>query len=145
MDIKSIKDKSDINKLVDLFIKVFSEPPYNETWTKELAFERLSETYENCEDFCLYIEDQGKVIGLIVCDTQTWHDGVHIFIEDVIVDPNYRNKGIGSKLLKKLEEIAKKKNIVSIDLLSNTKSKAIGFWKKNNYKPNGYIELMKRI
>ncbi len=145
MAVKLIQNQDEIWKVLDLFIQVFSEPPYEEVWTKDLAFKRLSEIYQRGKDFCLYVEENSQVIGLIFCQTQTWQDGVHIMIEDTVVDSNQRNKGVGALLIKKLEEIAKEKNIASIDLLSNTKSKAIDFWKKQGYEANGYIQFMKRV
>ncbi len=145
MEVKSIQNQDEINKLLDLFIRVFSEPPYEEVWTRESAFKRLSEIYERGKDFCLYIEQNRQIIGMIFCQIQTWQDGIHVIIEDVVVDSKQRNKGIGALLVKKIEEIAKEKNITSIDLLSNTKSKAVDFWKKQGYETNGYVQFMKRI
>ncbi len=145
MEVKLIKNQSEINKVIELFVRVFSEPPYDEIWTKQLAFKRLSEIFERGKGFCLYVEENKKVLGLIFCQTQTWQDGVHIIIEDTVVDSSQRNKGIGNLLAKKLEEIAKEKKITSIDLLSNTKSKAINFWKKQGYETNGYVQFMKRL
>lgn len=60
MQIKTIKNKSDINKVVDLFIKVFAEPPYKEIWTKNLVSKRLSEAYSGGKDFCFYAEEKKK-------------------------------------------------------------------------------------
>ena len=145
MEVKSIQNQNEINKVLDLFIQVFSEPPYEEVWARELAFKRLSEIHERGKDFCLYVEENERIIGLIFCQTQTWQDGIHIIIEDMVVDSNQRNKGVGALLVKKLEKIAKKKGIASIDLLSNTRSKAIYFWKKQGYETNGYVQFMKRL
>lgn len=145
MEIKQIFEKEEINKVLDLFIQVFSEEPYYEKWTKKLAFKRLSEIYNLGKEFCLYIEEKNEVIGMIFCQTQTWEDGMHIIIEDTAVHPRFRNKGVGEHLVTKLEELARKRGIVSIDLLTNTKSKAVDFWTKNNYKQNGYIQFTKHL
>ncbi len=145
MRIKQIKNKLDIKKVLSLFIKAYSEAPYNESWSRDSAFKKLFEIYQRGKDFCFYIEDKGETIGLLFCQTQTWHDGVHVFVEDIVVDSNYRNKKIGAQLVKKLEQTAKKKGIVSIDLLAFTQSKAPNFWKTLGYKPVGYIELGKRL
>jgi N-acetylglutamate synthase-like GNAT family acetyltransferase len=145
MRIKLFKNKSEIGKVLDLFIKVYSEAPYNDIWNKDSAFKKLSEIYERGKDFCFYTKDKGEIIGLLFCQTPTWHDGVHVFVEDIVVDSNYRNKKIGAQLVKKLEQTAKQKHIVSIDLLASTDSRAPDFWKNLGYKPVGYIELGKMI
>jgi GNAT superfamily N-acetyltransferase len=63
----------------------------------------------------------------------------------VIVDPKQRGKGIGSALVKKLEDIARQNGIVSLDLLAYNQAKALSFWDKQGFKPNGYIQMMKRF
>jgi aminoglycoside 6'-N-acetyltransferase I len=142
MDIKYVRDETEISRLTDLFIRAFSEQPYNETWTNELALKRLTETYRSGKGFCLYAQTD-KVVGLIFCRTQTWHDGVHLIVEDAAVDTSYREKGVGKLLVKSLEDIARKNKIMAIDLLSNTK--AIGFWKKLGYATDGYVQLTKKL
>lgn len=42
--------------------------------------------------------------------------GKMIYIEDLIIDENYRNLGIGKKLMDYVEEIAKKQNIKTLIL-----------------------------
>ena len=144
MEIKQINNKKQIEQVVDLFMRVFAEPPYNEQWTREAALKRLIEIYKGGKDFCFYAES-GKIVGAVFCRTQTWHEGVHVIGEDCVVDPAYRGKGIGAALTRKVEEKAKEKGIVSIDLLANTKSKAIDLWEKIGYTRNGYVQLMKKF
>ncbi len=58
-------------------------------------------------------------------------------IEDVIIRETFRGKGLGSKLLDKLIEIAKEKGIVNITLTSNP-SRIIA---RNLYQKKGFILL----
>ncbi len=50
------------------------------------------------------------------------------------VDKNYRNKGVGSLLLAKAEEIAKKKNVKKLGFYVEAKNKKlINYYKKRKY------------
>lgn len=143
MNIKQIKTNDDIKKIISLFIHIFSEKPYTETWTEKQAFERINEIFQKGKEYCYFIEDENKPLGIILCQTQTWEDGTHLIIEDCLVDSSQRNKGIGKILLKHIENIAQKNKIVSIDLLSHKDSQALLFWEHQGFKQNGFVQLKK--
>ncbi len=54
------------------------------------------------------------------------------YIDNLWVDENYRREGIGSKLLKDFEIIAKAKDCLGVQL-STMSFQAIGFYEKNGY------------
>ncbi|MFH0906287.1 MAG: GNAT family N-acetyltransferase [archaeon] len=147
MEIKKFKSKKDIERVIDLFIKTFAEKPYFEKWTKLAVLERLIHIYKRGKDFCLYIENENKkVIAFIFCYKYLDYDGINLVIEYVAVDKNYRNNGLGKKLILEIEKIAKEQKIIFIALLANKDSKAYNFWnKKCNYKLSDYIRLEKKL
>jgi ribosomal protein S18 acetylase RimI-like enzyme len=70
---------------------------------------------------CVYEED-GDIIGLLMA-TKKINNSIPIakkrttyFIEDIVVDNNYRRKGIGKKLYIYLQDKARKENIDAIEL-----------------------------
>lgn len=133
MNIKPIGNVTDINKVLELFTKVFYESPYNEKWNKGDAIKRLNDLHKRAKDFCFYAEEKGEVIGLLFCSLLIWADGIHVFVEDIAVAPKYRRKGVGKKLVQKLEEVAKQKKIVAIDMEVQEDSLGLPFWKKMGY------------
>jgi len=52
------------------------------------------------------------------------------FIEDVVVSGEYRGKGIGTDIMKKLIEVGRSKKLRTIDLTSNPKKGAGHFYEK---------------
>ena len=144
MEIRTAK-KSDFPEIIALFTKTFSEKPYHEIWKPESVEKRLGELYALNRDFCLIAEDNGTVTGLIFSRTQVWNDGVHVFIEDLAVDAAYRGAGVGTKLVSAIEETARRKNIVAVDLAVHRKAEAGKFWKKMGYAFDEYVNLRKRL
>ncbi|MFD2203219.1 GNAT family N-acetyltransferase [Shivajiella indica] len=63
-------------------------------------------------------EHNGQVIGIASMCTYKVISGKKGWIEDVVVDEQYRNQGIGRKLMKKLLEEGKKKNLSEILLFT---------------------------
>lgn len=141
--ITAVTSEKEIKKLIPLFIRVFSEPPYREKWNKKSAGKRLAMLYNEAKECCLYAEIDGKIVGLMFCQMLAWPDGNHIIIEDLIIDKAYRRKKIAASLLKALETIAKKKSIPAIDLLAHGRASAITFWKNQGYKQTPYVQFSK--
>tara|TARA_Y100001968_G_C19352264_1_gene715266 strand:- start:386 stop:808 length:423 start_codon:yes stop_codon:yes gene_type:complete len=56
-------------------------------------------------------------------------------IDEIAVDVNYRHRGIGTLLVKKLCEIAKEENCYKVFLVTNKDN--IKFYEKNNFKSSG--------
>lgn len=143
MEIRKLQS-SDMDSLAELFVKVWAEEPYNETWTKERAITCLQEI-RDIYAFSFVAVEGGKVIGHALCYRRTWHDGGHLMIDDFAVHPDYRKKGVGRELLKKVEGIAKSENLVVIDLFANKKAGGFEFWKRMGYNPSAWTHLNKRL
>lgn len=61
------------------------------------------------------------------------------WLEDMVIDEHYRNKGTGTLLLEKVTENAKRLGCETISLTSNLKrEKAHHFYEKHGFKATGY-------
>jgi len=80
---------------------------------------------DDAQRFEIYVaEYHGKVAGTATLDEQ--------WIRGVFVNPGLHGKGIGSKLMQKLESVAKKKGFRSVSLKSSPF--AVNFYVKLGYK-----------
>lgn len=67
-------------------------------------------------------------------------------LEDLIVDKDFREKSIGSKLLSEVEKYCKENNILRLTLLADKDNKgAVGFYNSKNWKFTNLIVLRKFI
>ena len=142
MIIQTTKD-SELKEVASLFMEVYAEPPYNEKWTEKNALAKIKMFYKT-ERILVAIEDN-KIVGLIIYQKIIWDTALKVFIDEVGVKKEYRNKGIATQLLKKVEEDAKKEGLVTIELISNMKSKAFNLYKKLNYHETDCILMEKKI
>lgn len=103
-----------------------------ELWNKELGeeypmrpklFNQNSLEDKNVlEDGCaMAVDDQNKIIGFSVA--KKWQEKVDVkmdskrgWVQVLLVDTNYRNKGLGTRLLNKVEETLKDQGIEEIQL-----------------------------
>ena len=93
-------------------------------WTNYLErTDILEEAYANSL-FVLGAYDSDRLVGIIraVGDGQTI-----VFVQDIIVLPEYQRKGIGTKLLKAVVE--KYKNVYQMELLTDNTEKTKAFYR----------------
>lgn len=81
-------------------------------------------------------KSNGKIVGTstIIIEPKFIHDLSYVaHIEDVVVDSKYRHQGIGSKLMDKMEQLAKMYNCYKLILDCSVENKIF-------YEKNGYIQ-----
>ena len=113
-------------------------------WINELKKDLKKKKY-----FLLISEDNNKVIGYLLGQFSKWewsdNHPKNGKIEDIAVLKKYRRKGIGDKLIKKFEGMAKKRGIKYLNLGLWIKNKpAYNLYKKNKF-DEIYISMAKKI
>ena len=125
IEIKYLTDE--FESLADLILECF--PDVN---TKE----KLTLALKNSPYLSLIAVKDHNVVGHIMIDIR--NDVVKnktiFYLHYVCVSAQERNQGIGTALLKKVEELAKEKNVNSIEFTSNKRRLAAhNLYLKNNY------------
>ena len=119
-----------LNQLSEVNKKLISENEFN-------IF--LDELPSNHHIFVIYDNHKNKIVGsgTIIIENKIIHNfGKVGHIEDIVVDSNYRNYGLGKLIVKYLIDYAKVKNCYKVILTSADTNlefyKKIGFYKKDN-------------
>ncbi len=141
--VKRVK-KADIPKLVKLYLKSYKNLEEYAEKDEQGAHRYLLWLYNNCHKYFLKAElDNGETIGFIAFDPY-WNRSKNrnLEIHEIVVDPEYRNRGVGSFLIKKAFEIGLKegdeeaalwvgrKNIKAIKWYKNLGFYKVGEWGK---------------
>lgn len=114
---------------------------YCQLVNKESLMEKMIESFYKIDNspnyYLLGVKEENKLIGsamAIICYDLVKDCRPFMVIENVIIDKDYRGKGNGGILLKKIEEIAKENNCYYIMLLSNkNRIKSHHFYTKHGY------------
>ena len=90
------------------------------------------------KDLVFVAELEKEVVGFIAIKKDILFAN---YIRRIVLREDVRSKGIGSKLIKFIEEKTVKDNLPNVFLLcSTTNEKAIKFYQKNGYKKIGKVE-----
>ena len=141
MEIKIRRAKNkDLRELTILYIKFYNDIRGLQGWSMLKPDEMEDEVLKYIERDVVYVADKkGKLIGFIRI---VFREGAH-WLEELYVEPIYRRRGIGSKLVDKAEEyIFERSDGVYIMVLPQHTT-AITFWIKRGYTFLNTIELAK--
>ena len=98
-------------------------------------YSQKSDVVLDYEEFCFTAEnEEGEIIGVVT--GKAYYDEVHV--DDLIIDENYRRKGIGRELIRTIEDAYRDKGYSFITLST------FGFQAPDFYKKLGYqIEFIR--
>lgn len=128
-------DKKDLDKAAKLFQVAFQQAPWNENWTYQQSFERLSEIMSTHSSIGYVIYDNELLIGMLLGRVLLYLDDYELIIEEVCIAQGYQGQNLGSRLLDYTKQQCLQKNITHISL--NT---IRGFLSDVFYQKNGFYE-----
>ena len=90
--------------------------------------EMLKAAFENSLHVLAAFTEEGILVGVL----RAVGDGASIlFIQDILVTPEYQHQGIGTKLLQQILE--KYKNVYQIQLATDDSTKTVSFYESNGF------------
>lgn len=144
MQIIPIDISTDLEAVRNVAIKAFGDTP-DASLDQWFSFSEMEKAIKENRGLCLKaIADNEKVVGMLYAQAENPINGKEGLEKWVIViaavDPNEEGKGIGSAMLREIEEQAKRRNILKMFVYTNKNDEGvINFYKKNNYEDAGYI------
>lgn len=135
----SLVPKKDISTVLPL-VRILN-PDLSDSILLKRFEEMFAQGYQ-----CVCVYDKEKIIGI----SGLWiitklYVGKHIEPDNVIIDPAYRNKGVGELLMKWIYDYGKKQGCVASELnCYMTNEKGQKFWVKEGYIPLG-IHYQKKL
>jgi len=135
-------------KPMKIYIREIGEKDYpavisllgNEVWNDTNHCDNIVPFFDKVKNDDTYITFvavlDNNVVGLIsaIKFSWAWSDKDHMFIQGFGVKSKYQNQGIGTKLLKHLEDYAKANGVIGIGLCSGFhRTAAHAFYEKNGY------------
>lgn len=144
----NIATSSDISGLCDLLFLLFSKED-EFVPNKSVQEQGLKMIIENPSiGHILVAKEDDKTIGMITIlyTVSTALGGIVGLLEDMIVHPEYRSRGIGSQLMDYSLEFAKKQNLKRLTLLTDkSNTTAHAFYEKHNFTKSSMVPFRKII
>ena len=132
-----------IDDIVNLFLVVFENEPWNDNWPSPKKAKNYLLDIVNTPGFKGYIHLTGeKISGVLLGNVVRWWEGDEFFIKEFFVDKKYQGKGIGTKIIKHLETKLDNEDIKTFILLTQKHTPAAEFYEKNQFKVSSHTVFM---
>ena len=121
---------------VDLFIDVFSKPPWNDVYDSKNAVIDFFNAFISLPNFKGYqlMDDNNKVIGISIGFIKPWLRNGELryeyFLDQFCIDNSSQGKGLGKYFMREIEERLKREDINDIILNTERSSPAYYFYNK---------------
>ena len=126
-------EKNDLAPCAQMLMAVYNNPLWQCCWEADTARAYLQD-YADAAKFIGYVaEDGGKVIGAILAHEKIWWNNSEVFIDETFVEPTQQGKGIGTALIRKLEEYVQEHHLAGFTLTTNRYAPAPKFYEKNGF------------
>ncbi len=140
MKIRNAKEK-DLKEIVDIFMAGSKKRPFLQKWTRKKVIDCFSPFLKTKELWVAIIDE--NVVGFIIAGISSANKRI-AYIDELWVTENYQRKGIGKSLSAFVEGHYKKKGVDVMRFTAYRKSKAVGFYKKLNYKASKDVVLLEK-
>jgi predicted GNAT family N-acyltransferase len=118
----------DFDELFPLWTKCFKMSDYN-------GEKKFYEAVFNCNGKLFYIKHDNVIIATTIITPMRAGSNCSWFISDVCVNPDFRHKGLGKKILDHGVEYCKNLGAVFIQL--NCAKELVNFYNKSNFSTSG--------
>jgi GNAT superfamily N-acetyltransferase len=134
----------DLPSLTDLLMDLFGqESDFRPDYNNQMRGLRLLLEQPN-RGRIFVLRSASKIIGMInlLFTISTAEGGFVILLEDLIIDRNFRDQGLGSELLKYAIDYAKQKNFLRITLLTDRVSEpSLVFFEKHGFQRSSMVPM----
>lgn len=139
--------QGDIPKVAHTYMEAYSNSVWGEAWNHEDALCRIHELSSSpCCRALICESDNNEIVGCIFCEILSWHTGKQLEIKEVFVSSNYRGRGIGSELVKSVEDMGKKEGVSELFLWTNSCRELKDFYKSMGYYTcNEVVQFIKKM
>lgn len=142
MIFKEMTDEA-LMEAASLFARAFNNPPWNDRWTEEKAFHRLSAMLHAEQAFGLCMYDRNRLCGIALGHIEEYYDGKEFLLKEFAVDNDLRGKGWGTMMMEELQKRLKKQDVERIVLITLSDERTIGFYRHQGFEIDATAVIMK--
>ena len=130
----------DLISCARLFMKVFSEWPYEESWDVDQAYDYLDRFWRFDPEHCLVALDKDEVIGAMFGYCYPWQNRINYYMQELFVEAGRRRSGHGRKLVRHLLDRLGDSD-TSMSLIANEATPAAAFYQELGLRQHRYYKF----
>lgn len=140
-------EKEDLLRCSQILERAYSQAPYNENFKENASELYILSKYDNCkENSFVLLNEKKQIIAFVFLSISYWSDGKQAILEEIVVDPDFQNKGTGTILLNYIFNYAKTLDVKSIMFWAKNNNRLLDFYKKHGcFEANDFVVMFKNF
>ena len=139
-------EQDNLTECEAVFINVFNNPPWNESWETEAVAQRLKDCYQTPGFYGLIVKIGDVIIGFAVGYIEQWDKSKNFYLKEICVVSEQQRCGIGKALMSALEENLKNEGVEKLYLHTARDTFAQSFYEKQGFYVSAkMIMMLKRL
>ena len=131
--VNRIESTEILDKCAELLVDAYNGEPWNDSWTKEIALEKLTCFY-NSPKFLGWVAMEGDdLLGCCVGNVEPYFTGDYFYLKEMFVPVANQHKGVGSRLMAAINEHLKSTGIQMVILFTSNAGFPFKFWQKQGF------------
>jgi GNAT superfamily N-acetyltransferase len=126
----------DLDECVALYIRVFSEPPWEEVWDPADGRAPLEQIIKTPGSLGLVALEDGQIMGMLLGVEKRTSTGGAFIVDDVFVEGAKQRHRAGSELMSALKERLRAQGVGTLGLFTSWTAPASEFYRKQ-----GFVEV----
>lgn len=136
---------ADLDACAALLVDAYNGEPWNDHWTPETASRYLGEFMRAPRFQGFLLLEDGRAAGAVFGHGKTWWTSDEFFVDEFFISASFQRKGLGGKLLARVEEYVKSLGLAGITLLTDRHMPAVNFYLKNSFSRADHVIFMYKI
>lgn len=137
-----LMDISKLEEYTNLFVRVFNNPPWCDSWTYQTAKKRIHDMMSAPTFFGLSLYKDNTCIGIIFGQKEQFYNGVHFQIQEFCIDTNYQSMGYGTKLLNEFISKLESIEVYQVYLITSKGEKTEKFYNHKGFETSKNMIVM---
>ena len=122
----------DIPAVLPLYISYYNGHE-NSSWNEDTAGKRIHQVLSMEDSYGLILENRNGVLGFAMGYFKQYDDIVGYTLDEIVIAYEYQNQGVGSLLLRELEQRVKEKGASCVELQAVNDDKHERYYGKAGY------------
>jgi ribosomal protein S18 acetylase RimI-like enzyme len=120
-----------LKEISGIFRKESAKKPHFQKWTEKTALKKIKGFFKK-DDLYVAIKDK-KIVGFVVSYIED-DNKKKAYVDEIWLKQEHQGKGIGSSLMKFIENMYKNRGVEIIQLVAKKQAGAFEFYKKLKYR-----------
>ncbi len=131
--IERLESIESLEKCAEVLMEAYNAEPWNDQWTKEKAWEKLTCFYNSPKFLGWMAIRENELVGACLGNIEPYYIGDYFYLKEMFVSVHSQRQGIGSQLMAALKAYLETINIKTIILLTSKDVFPFDFYQKTDF------------